>query len=301
MMLNSNSIGNKIAAARKKIDLSQAELAQKVSISSQAVGKWERGESLPDITMLNRLAEILGVDLNYFSENQQPLKVADSVQGNKVMRSEDNLIIKLKDNLGLNWDMSSSSWVDADFSGLKNLKEVLKSSSMKNCKFIGSDMSDILFSGNEIVKCDFSNADFRNSKFKGSEVSNNSFVNSSLIDAEFVSSEIANCNFSNSNFSGLEMSSSEFKKNNIENVVWKIVSFKHSQLTDVIFSGLIEDCSFDGCSFSKVTFKNAILKNTFFKNSNLKRAVFINCQADRLSIEFLKNSKADVKGITLVN
>ena len=70
-MLNSKSIGNKITAARKKVNLSQTELAQQVSISPQAVGKWERGESMPDITTFNRLAEILGVDLNYFSENFQ--------------------------------------------------------------------------------------------------------------------------------------------------------------------------------------------------------------------------------------
>ena len=67
-MLNSKSIGNKIAEARKNSNLSQAELAQQVSISPQAVGKWERGESMPDITTLHRLAEIFGVDLNYFSE-----------------------------------------------------------------------------------------------------------------------------------------------------------------------------------------------------------------------------------------
>jgi len=70
-MLNSKSIGNKIAAARKKVNLSQADLAQQISISSQAVGKWERGESMPDITTLDRLAEILGVDLNYFSDSFQ--------------------------------------------------------------------------------------------------------------------------------------------------------------------------------------------------------------------------------------
>lgn len=39
-MLNSKTIGNKISTARKKTNLSQAELAQQVSISSQAVGKW---------------------------------------------------------------------------------------------------------------------------------------------------------------------------------------------------------------------------------------------------------------------
>lgn len=70
-MLNSKSIGDKIATARKKSNLSQAELAQKILISPQAVGKWERGESLPDITILNRLAEIFGVDLNYFSNSFQ--------------------------------------------------------------------------------------------------------------------------------------------------------------------------------------------------------------------------------------
>jgi len=48
-----------------------AQLAQRLFLSSQAVGKWERGESLPDIITLNHLAEILGVDLNYFSENFQ--------------------------------------------------------------------------------------------------------------------------------------------------------------------------------------------------------------------------------------
>jgi transcriptional regulator with XRE-family HTH domain len=65
-MLNAKSIGNKIAEVRKKNGLSQAELAQQVSISAQAVGKWERGESMPDITTLNRVAAIFGVDLNYF-------------------------------------------------------------------------------------------------------------------------------------------------------------------------------------------------------------------------------------------
>lgn len=62
-------IGNKIAEARKKVNISQAELAQQLFISPQAVGKWERGESMPDITTFNRLAVILGVDLNYFSDS----------------------------------------------------------------------------------------------------------------------------------------------------------------------------------------------------------------------------------------
>ena len=62
-MLTTTMIGNKIAEARKKANISQSGLAQRLFISAQAVGKWERGESMPDIITFNRLAEILGVDL----------------------------------------------------------------------------------------------------------------------------------------------------------------------------------------------------------------------------------------------
>ena len=67
--METKMIGSKIGEARKKINISQAQLAQRLFISAQAVGKWERGESMPDIITFNRLAKILGVDLNYFSES----------------------------------------------------------------------------------------------------------------------------------------------------------------------------------------------------------------------------------------
>ena len=61
--MENNIIGTRITDARKKLNLSQAQLAERLFISPQAVGKWERGESYPDIVTVNRLAEILGVDL----------------------------------------------------------------------------------------------------------------------------------------------------------------------------------------------------------------------------------------------
>ena len=60
-MLNSKLNSNKIASARTKINLSQTEFAPQVLISPQVVGDWERSESVPDILMLNRIAEILDV------------------------------------------------------------------------------------------------------------------------------------------------------------------------------------------------------------------------------------------------
>ncbi|HEY4787804.1 MAG TPA: helix-turn-helix transcriptional regulator, partial [Bacteroidales bacterium] len=114
-MLNTKTIGNKIAEARKRINISQAELAQRLFISSQAVGKWERGESMPDITTFNRLAEILGVDLNYFSENFQ--STANESDSHRMPSGKQNLTAGEAGNK-LSWDMSRGNWVDADFSGL---------------------------------------------------------------------------------------------------------------------------------------------------------------------------------------
>lgn len=298
-MLNSKSLGNKISEARKKNNLSQAELAQQVSISPQAVGKWERGESMPDIATLNRLAEILGVDLNYFSDTFKS-KVSESQFETTRKPAVETLTTKLKTNLGLNWNMSSGNWVDADFSGLNNLKDKFSTSNMKNCKLIDSDLSSLTLQSNNITGCDFSNSDLRNSKILTSNLENNQYVECLLIDAEFTSSEIKNCNFSKANFSGVEFKTSELKNCIIENAVWNLSTFKLSHISNAVFNGSIEECSFENCSFTKVTFKNATITNTFFKGKKLKGIQFIDCQADRMTYEFLKNGKADLSGLTLL-
>ncbi len=117
------------------MNLSQAELAQQVAISPQAVGKWERGESMPDISTLNRLAEILTVDLNYFSDSFQANEVEKTVQETFDKQKADSQIPTTRKNFDWNWDMSQGNWADADFSGLKNLKEKFSSSNIKNCKY----------------------------------------------------------------------------------------------------------------------------------------------------------------------
>lgn len=297
MMQNSKSIGNKIAQARKKMNLSQAELAKQVSISPQAVGKWERGESLPDLITLEQLALIFKVNLNYFSNSSQPIEKESATN---VSTESDDTFSKIKDTMGLNWNMSGESYVGADFSEIKNVKEKLNGSSFKKCKLIKSDLSDIEFKGISIQDCDFFKAELRNSKFYGSEIKTTSFINSSFIDSVFVASELRNCDFSGANLSGVEISTSEFRNNKIENTNWLHASFKDTEFNEIIFSGLLENCSFSSCAFSKVTFKNATIKNSFFKYSNLKRVEFIDCHTDKISFEFLKNCKANLNGLTLL-
>lgn len=299
MMLNSTIIGNKIAEARKKSNLSQAELANIISISPQAVGKWERGESMPDITTLNRLAEIFGLDLNYFSHSFQSASNEKQNETHSIGTPIEQS--KEEPKKRFDWNMSNSNWVDADFSGLKDLKDKFSSSNIKNCKFIKSDLSGLTLKGNAITDCDFSQSDIRNGKIYASEISKSTFEEASLIDAEVQQSEIKNCNFNNSNLSGAELINSNFQKNSIDNAVLKHTSFKNIGFSEITFGGNIEDCSFENCSFKGVKFENVTILNTFFKhNRKFNKVEFINCKVDKLTFAFLKSNGAKLEGIVII-
>ena len=57
------TLGNRIAELRKEKELTQEELAKQLGISSQAVSKWEKDISCPDIMILPTLAKIFGVSI----------------------------------------------------------------------------------------------------------------------------------------------------------------------------------------------------------------------------------------------
>ncbi len=300
-MLNSTIIGNKIAEARKKSSLSQADLAHKISISPQAVGKWERGESMPDITTLHRLAEILAVDLNYFSGTFQSLAIEKQKEEHTNGLPLEPSNEEPKKRFDWNWDMSNNNWIDADFSGLKDLKDKFSSSNIKNCKFVNSDLSGLTLKGNEISEYDFSKSDIRNGKVYASEISKSIFKETSFIDAEVQQCEIKNCNFDNANFSGAEFINSNFQKNTLENVVFKQTSFKNIGFSETTFGGKIETCAFENCSFRSVKFLHATILNSFFKhNRKFNKVEFIDCKVDKLTYAFLKSNGAQLGGITII-
>lgn len=64
MMFNMQEVGARIASLRREADLTQAELAEKLGISYQAVSSWERGASMPDIGKLMDLARALNVTVD---------------------------------------------------------------------------------------------------------------------------------------------------------------------------------------------------------------------------------------------
>ncbi len=54
-------LAHNIADRRKKCGMTQAELAEKLGYSDKSISKWERGEGMPDVLCLKRMADLFGV------------------------------------------------------------------------------------------------------------------------------------------------------------------------------------------------------------------------------------------------
>lgn len=72
------SLGKRIQGARKRLGLTQEQLAEKLGVSGQAVSKWESDISCPDITALPVLADIFGMSVDELLRGQD--KSTESLQ-----------------------------------------------------------------------------------------------------------------------------------------------------------------------------------------------------------------------------
>ena len=63
--MDTRKIAEQISILRKNKGLTQMELGERVGVSFQAVSKWERGETLPDITVLPDLAKVLETSIDH--------------------------------------------------------------------------------------------------------------------------------------------------------------------------------------------------------------------------------------------
>ena len=68
------TLGKRIAALRKQKELRQDDIAQLLDVSPQAVSKWENDQPCPDIGLLPKLAQILGVTTDELLSGKQELQ-----------------------------------------------------------------------------------------------------------------------------------------------------------------------------------------------------------------------------------
>jgi len=75
--------GKRISDCRKQKNMTQLEIADKLNISFQAVSSWERGETMPDISRLPELAQILGVSVDDILPNHKQAQIIEKInEGN---------------------------------------------------------------------------------------------------------------------------------------------------------------------------------------------------------------------------
>ncbi len=94
-------LSEKIYMLRKKNNLSQEELAEKIGVSRQAISKWESGTSLPEIEKLISLSEYFNVSIDYLVKEQaedeqieEKPKAADEIKPqNRAMARRIGLVI----------------------------------------------------------------------------------------------------------------------------------------------------------------------------------------------------------------
>lgn len=81
-MFDMKEIGARIARYRRQKNLTQMSLADNLGISFQAVSNWERGESMPDISKLGELSQVLGVSIDVLLGNvpsySEPIEVSET-------------------------------------------------------------------------------------------------------------------------------------------------------------------------------------------------------------------------------
>ena len=84
-------IGKFIAECRKKQNLTQAQLAEKLDITDRAISKWETGKAMPDSDIMLDLCDILGIKVNELLCGE----VCDQEQRNEQL---DELIFQMAKN-----------------------------------------------------------------------------------------------------------------------------------------------------------------------------------------------------------
>ena len=117
--MNIKKVGEQIATLRKAKELTQSELGERLGVSFQAVSKWERGETLPDTSLLPDLAKVLETTIDFILcsnekavEYKGKFSVADMKKGLNCLKSAgeylgtDNLIYRSAIK-GINTDLNT--------------------------------------------------------------------------------------------------------------------------------------------------------------------------------------------------
>ena len=110
-------IAKNITALRQGAKLTQIELAERLNYSDKAVSKWERAESIPDITVLKTIADMFQVPLDYLVRENPELPVLEEEPDQTPVRKRNHKVITALSIL-LVWFVAAVVFVILDMIGL---------------------------------------------------------------------------------------------------------------------------------------------------------------------------------------
>ena len=158
------TIGKRIAALRREKNLKQDDLAQMLEVSPQAVSKWENDQTCPDISLLPKLAKILGVSVDELLSGKQELQpvvtlvpedqrkdikdmmlriVVDSADGDKVRVNLPMALVQLAMEMGMEMPQVSGNDALQDIDWAQ-VMELVRHGAMGNLIEVESADGDIV-------------------------------------------------------------------------------------------------------------------------------------------------------------
>jgi uncharacterized protein YjbI with pentapeptide repeats len=307
-------IGEKIAKARKKASLSQAQLAEQLFISPQAVGKWERGESIPDIVTISKLARILGVDLNYFSESSASPDTELRPKPENVNSDTEQPLQEEAGTSGLQerqllTNFSGSALGETDFAGVNAPKRKFTGSDLHGADFSNADLSGSSFMGSDVHEANFDGTNLTDCSFSALDLTGASFNKTILVRTQFSSSTLYGVKFSNTTLTDVRLSTTDLTKTIFENCSFHGVDFKASDMSGVCLDGqTFIGVKFDNTALKDASFKGATLKNVSFRPTfaltnryykTLKTICFDGATMDKLTYAALKGVGLDLSNVTI--
>lgn len=103
-------VANNITTYRKKLGLTQLQLAELISYSDKAVSKWERAEAFPDVFVLSQIAEVFKITVNDLLTKVDDKKIENNIIEEKRFTNRNRIIITILSAL-LVWFISTIVFV----------------------------------------------------------------------------------------------------------------------------------------------------------------------------------------------
>ncbi|MCR5332675.1 MAG: helix-turn-helix domain-containing protein, partial [Bacilli bacterium] len=91
----SEIVAENLAALRKKVGLTQQELADRLAYSDKTVSKWELGRAIPSVDVLKELADFYGVTVDYLITENADINVNVDNRKEKIQKYNHIIVLSL--------------------------------------------------------------------------------------------------------------------------------------------------------------------------------------------------------------